>query len=57
MAIVAVPAICLLISRNQADDIATAILKKKKKPNSLIVTDAVNDDNSVLAPHSYLSVV
>lgn len=57
MAIVAAPAIFLLISRNQADDIATAILKKKKKPNSLIVTDAVNDDNSVLAPHSYLSVV
>ncbi|KAJ5648097.1 hypothetical protein N7490_004469 [Penicillium lividum] len=30
-------------------DTATAILKKKKKPNSLIVTDAVNDDNSVIA--------
>ncbi|ESZ98347.1 cell division control protein 48 [Sclerotinia borealis F-4128] len=31
------------------DDTATAILKKKKKPNSLMVTDAVNDDNSVIA--------
>ncbi|KAI9741995.1 MAG: AAA ATPase cdc48 [Cirrosporium novae-zelandiae] len=31
------------------DGTATAILKKKKKPNSLIVTDAVNDDNSVIA--------
>ncbi|KAH6642085.1 P-loop containing nucleoside triphosphate hydrolase protein [Boeremia exigua] len=31
------------------DEIATAILKKKKKPNSLIVTDAVNDDNSIIA--------
>ena len=51
----------------QPDDTATAILKKKKKPNSLMcvfapvtpflittnkcrrVTDAVNDDNSVIA--------
>lgn len=32
-----------------ADETATAILKKKKKPNSLMVTDAVNDDNSVIA--------
>jgi transitional endoplasmic reticulum ATPase len=32
-----------------ADDTATAILKKKKKPNSLMVTDAINDDNSVIA--------
>ncbi|GKT53782.1 AAA family ATPase [Colletotrichum tofieldiae] len=31
------------------DDIATAILKKKKKPNQLMVTDAVNDDNSIIA--------
>ncbi|RAL68595.1 hypothetical protein DID88_007313 [Monilinia fructigena] len=31
------------------DDVATAILKKKKKPNSLMVTDAINDDNSVIA--------
>ncbi|KAJ6184003.1 hypothetical protein N7519_005304 [Penicillium mononematosum] len=30
-------------------DTSTAILKKKKKPNSLIVTDAINDDNSVIA--------
>lgn len=30
------------------DDTATAILKRKKKPNSLTVTDAVNDDNSEL---------
>ena len=52
----------------QVDDTATAILKKKKKPNSLMyapcapaagpgvvltsaysVTDAVNDDNSIIA--------
>ncbi|KAJ4110426.1 AAA ATPase cdc48 [Fusarium oxysporum] len=31
------------------DDVATAILKKKKKPNQLMVTDAVNDDNSIIA--------
>ncbi|GJC95676.1 AAA family ATPase [Colletotrichum higginsianum] len=31
------------------DDTATAILKKKKKPNQLMVTDAVNDDNSIIA--------
>ena len=31
------------------DETATAILKKKKKPNSLIVTDATNDDNSIIA--------
>ncbi|CAF3920087.1 unnamed protein product [Rotaria sp. Silwood1] len=28
---------------------ATAILDKKKRPNRLIITDAVNDDNSVVA--------
>jgi transitional endoplasmic reticulum ATPase len=31
---------------DQVDETATAILKKKKKPNSLTVTDASNDDNS-----------
>ena len=33
----------------QNDDTSTAILKKKKKPNQLMVTDAVNDDNSIIA--------
>ncbi|CAN8096806.1 unnamed protein product [Discula destructiva] len=33
----------------EEDDTATAILKKKKKPNQLMVTDAVNDDNSIIA--------
>lgn len=32
-----------------SDDLSTAILKEKKKPNRLIVEDAVNDDNSVVA--------
>lgn len=31
------------------DDLATAILRKKDKPNRLIVEEAVNDDNSVVA--------
>ncbi|XP_014671341.1 PREDICTED: transitional endoplasmic reticulum ATPase [Priapulus caudatus] len=31
------------------DDLATAILRTKAKPNRLIVEDAVNDDNSVVA--------
>ena len=31
------------------DDLATAILRQKVKPNRLIVEDAVNDDNSVVA--------
>jgi len=33
----------------EENDVATAILKKKKKPNQLMVTDAVNDDNSIIA--------
>lgn len=31
------------------DDLATAILRQKAKPNRLIVDEAVNDDNSVVA--------
>ncbi|CAN6625468.1 cell division control protein 48 [Trichomonascus vanleenenianus] len=31
------------------DEIATAILRKKKKDNALVVDDAVNDDNSVIS--------
>ena len=34
-----------LLSR---DDLATAILKQKAKPNRLMVEEAVNDDNSVV---------
>lgn len=32
-----------------SEDLATAILKKKEKPNRLLVEEAVNDDNSVVA--------
>ena len=31
------------------EELATAILNKKAKPNRLLVEDAVNDDNSVVA--------
>lgn len=31
------------------EDLATAILKNKVKPNRLLVEEAVNDDNSVVA--------
>ena len=34
------------------DATATAILRRKKKPNQLLVDDAVNDDNSVIAINS-----
>lgn len=37
----------ILIHSNE--DLATAILKKKDKPNRLLVEEAVNDDNSVVA--------
>lgn len=30
------------------DDLATAILKRKDRPNRLIVDDATNDDNSIV---------
>lgn len=36
----------LLFFRN--DDLSTAILKRKDRPNRLIVDDATNDDNSIV---------
>jgi len=33
----------------KGEELATAILNKKAKPNRLLVEDAVNDDNSVVA--------
>ena len=33
----------------RSDELATAILKKKDRPNRLIVEEAANDDNSVVA--------
>jgi len=34
---------------NQNDDLATAILRKKEKPNRLVVEEAINEDNSVVS--------
>ena len=33
----------------KGDEFATAILNKKARPNRLLVEDAINDDNSVVA--------
>lgn len=38
-----------LIYRGKGKDFSTAILERKKSPNRLIVDEAVNDDNSVVA--------
>jgi hypothetical protein len=38
-------------SKHGKKDFTTAILQKKKSPNRLMVEDAVNDDNSVVALH------
>ena len=38
-----------MFSSQNSDDLATAILKRKERPNRLIVEDAINDDNSVVA--------
>lgn len=35
--------------RGKGKDFSTAILERKKSPNRLIVDEAVNDDNSVVA--------
>ena len=32
-----------------SDDLATAILRKKEKPNRLLVEEAINEDNSVVS--------
>lgn len=32
-----------------SEDLATAILKRKDRPNRLIVDEAANDDNSVVS--------
>lgn len=35
--------------RCSPDDLSTAILRRKDRPNRLIVEEATNDDNSVVA--------
>ena len=38
-------------SRKGKKDYSTAILERKKSPNRLVVDEATNDDNSVVALH------
>ena len=38
-----------LCSKPAKKDFSTAILERKKAPNRLVVDEAVNDDNSVVA--------
>ncbi|XVE79803.1 hypothetical protein DITRI_Ditri14bG0085400 [Diplodiscus trichospermus] len=38
-------------SKSEKKDYSTAILERKKSPNRLVVDEAVNDDNSVVALH------
>ena len=38
-------------SRKDKKDYSTAILERKKSPNRLVVDEATNDDNSVVALH------
>merc|ERR1712123_214227 len=40
---------CTIAEPKKGDELATAILNRKSKPNRLLVEDAVNDDNSVVA--------
>jgi len=37
-----------IVDPNEKDNLATAILKTKSKPNRLIVEEAINDDNSII---------
>lgn len=38
--------------KKEKKDFSTAILERKKSPNRLVVDEAVNDDNSVVALNS-----
>lgn len=42
---------CCLCRHSGKKDFSTAILERKKSPNRLVVDEAVNDDNSVVALH------
>ena len=37
------------LSSSKGDDLSTAILKQKNRPNRLIVDEAINEDNSVVS--------
>lgn len=40
---------CVFSPSSKADDLSTAILKQKNRPNRLIVDEAINEDNSVVS--------
>ena len=40
-----------------SDDLATAILKRKDRPNRLIVEEALNDDNSVVSLSQVITIL
>jgi len=45
---------CLCVNnyrKSGKKDFSTAILERKKSPNRLVVDEAINDDNSVVAMH------
>ena len=39
----------VFFTSSKADDLSTAILKQKNRPNRLIVDEAINEDNSVVS--------
>lgn len=44
------PVDCVInLCRKDKKDVSTAILDRKKAPNRLVVDEAINDDNSVVA--------
>jgi len=43
------PRTSVFFSSSKADDLSTAILKQKNRPNRLIVDEAINEDNSVVS--------
>jgi transitional endoplasmic reticulum ATPase len=45
------PCLAWVCSKKAHKDYSTAILERKKSPNRLVVDEAVNDDNSVVALH------
>uniref|UniRef100_A0A673K7F3 Transitional endoplasmic reticulum ATPase n=1 Tax=Sinocyclocheilus rhinocerous TaxID=307959 RepID=A0A673K7F3_9TELE len=40
---------CYFLYRSKNDDLSTAILKQKNRPNRLIVDESINEDNSVVS--------
>ena len=47
----------LIIFSDRDEDLATAILRRKAKPNRLLVEEAINEDNSVVSLSQVLKQV